>query len=100
MLHFRGGRAGISKEHYPDLEAFYQDVADAYGAELRALAAAGCTYVQMDDTNLAYLCDDKMREAARSRGDDPEVREASFYALEEIGANGFKLPHPNQFGLG
>jgi 5-methyltetrahydropteroyltriglutamate--homocysteine methyltransferase len=71
MLHFRGGRAGISREHYPDLEPFWQDVADAYGAELRSLAAAGCTYVQMDDTNLAYLCDDKMREAARARGDDP-----------------------------
>ena len=71
MLHFRGGRAGISREHYPDLEAFYQDVADAYGDELRSLADAGCTYVQMDDTNLAYLCDDKMREAARTRGDDP-----------------------------
>jgi 5-methyltetrahydropteroyltriglutamate--homocysteine methyltransferase len=71
MLHFRGGRAGISKDHYPDLEAFYQDVADAYGAELRSLAAAGCSYVQMDDTNLAYLCDPNMREAARARGDDP-----------------------------
>jgi 5-methyltetrahydropteroyltriglutamate--homocysteine methyltransferase len=71
MLHFRGGRAGISKEHYPDLEAFYQDTADAYGDELRSLAAAGSTYVQMDDTNLAYLCDPKMREAARQRGDDP-----------------------------
>ncbi|HMC16712.1 MAG TPA: 5-methyltetrahydropteroyltriglutamate--homocysteine S-methyltransferase, partial [Albitalea sp.] len=81
MLHFRGGRAGISREHYPELEPFYQDVADAYGAELRSLAAAGSTYVQMDDTNLAYLCDDKMREAARSRGDDPDElphRYASF----------------------
>jgi len=81
MLHFRGGRAGISREHYPDLEAFYQDVADAYGAELRSLHAAGSTYVQMDDTNLAYLCDDKMREAARARGDDPDElphRYASF----------------------
>ena len=81
MLHFRGGRAGISREHYPDLEPFYQDVANAYGDELRSLAAAGCTYVQMDDTNLAYLCDDKMREAARSRGDDPDElphRYASF----------------------
>jgi len=81
MLHFRGGRAGISATHYPDLEAFYQDVADAYGAELRSLAAAGCRYVQMDDTNLAYLCDDKMREAARARGDDPDElphRYASF----------------------
>lgn len=72
MLHFRGGRAGISKEHYPELEpAFYDDVANAYGEELRSLAAAGCSYVQMDDTNLAYLCDEKMREAARQRGDDP-----------------------------
>src|SRR4029077_494550 len=71
MLHFRGGRAGISQQHYPDLDAFYQDTANAYGDELRSLAAAGCTYVQMDDTNLAYLCDPKMQEAARSRGDDP-----------------------------
>ncbi len=72
MLHFRGGRAGISREHYPELDpAFYDDVAKAYGDELKSLAEAGCTYVQMDDTNLAYLCDDKMREAARQRGDDP-----------------------------
>jgi 5-methyltetrahydropteroyltriglutamate--homocysteine methyltransferase len=73
MLHFRGGRAGISREHYTELEPdFYEDVAAAYGDELRSLADAGCRYVQMDDTNLAYLCDDKMREAARTRGDDPD----------------------------
>ena len=72
MLHFRGGRAGISREAYPELEpAFYDDVAKAYGDELQSLADAGCTYVQMDDTNMAYLCDEKMREAARQRGDDP-----------------------------
>ncbi len=72
MLHFRGGRAAISKTHYPELDpAFYEDVAKAYGDELRSLSAAGCNYVQMDDTNLAYLCDPKMREAAKARGDDP-----------------------------
>jgi 5-methyltetrahydropteroyltriglutamate--homocysteine methyltransferase len=72
MLHFRGGRAGISKEAYPELDPdFYDDVARAYGDELQALYKAGCRYVQMDDTNLAYLCDPRMREAARSRGDDP-----------------------------
>jgi 5-methyltetrahydropteroyltriglutamate--homocysteine methyltransferase len=72
MLHFRGGRAGISKTAYPELEpAFYDDVAAAYGDELRSLYNAGCRYVQMDDTNMAYLCDEKMREAARARGDDP-----------------------------
>jgi len=72
MLHFRGGRAGISKQHYPELEPdFYEDVAKAYGEELASLSKAGCNYVQMDDTNLAYLCDEKMREAAKARGDDP-----------------------------
>jgi 5-methyltetrahydropteroyltriglutamate--homocysteine methyltransferase len=72
MLHFRGGRAGIDKVAYPELEpAFYDDVAKAYGEELQSLYDAGCRYVQMDDTNLAYLCDDRMREAARQRGDDP-----------------------------
>jgi 5-methyltetrahydropteroyltriglutamate--homocysteine methyltransferase len=72
MLHFRGGRAGISKAAYPELDpVFYDDVAQAFGDELNALYAAGCRYVQMDDTNLAYLCDPKMREAARARGDDP-----------------------------
>ena len=71
MLHFRGGRSAISREAYPDLEAFYADVAAGYADELKSLGAAGCTYVQLDDTNLAYLCDDKMREGARARGDDP-----------------------------
>ena len=72
MLHFRGGRAGISKAHYPELDpTFYDDVATAYAEELRSLYNAGCRYVQLDDTNMAYLCDEKMREAARARGDDP-----------------------------
>jgi 5-methyltetrahydropteroyltriglutamate--homocysteine methyltransferase len=72
MLHFRGGRAAISQDAYPDLEAFFADVAAAYRAELDSLAEAGCRYVQLDDTNLAYLCDEKMRAGARARGDDPD----------------------------
>ncbi len=74
MLHFRGGRNGIDKQAYPVLEPdFYNDVAQAYAQELIALHQAGCRHVQMDDTNLAYLCDEKMREAARKRGDDPNL---------------------------
>ena len=74
MLHFRGGRAAISKQSYPELDPdFYDDVARCYRQELKALADAGCRYVQLDDTNLAYLCDAKMREGARQRGDDPEA---------------------------
>jgi 5-methyltetrahydropteroyltriglutamate--homocysteine methyltransferase len=72
MLHFRGGRGAIAKDAYPDLEAFYDDVAVCYREELQQLGEAGCTYVQLDDTNLAYLCDAKMREGARQRGDDPD----------------------------
>jgi len=73
MLHFRGGRAGISSQHYPQLDpAFYDDVARAYGEELQSLFDAGCRCVQMDDTNMAYLCDETMRDAARARGDDPD----------------------------
>jgi len=72
MLHFRGGRNAISTEAYPDLGGFYADVAAGYADELQSLGDAGCRYVQFDDTNLAYLCDEKMRDGARKRGDDPD----------------------------
>ena len=72
MLHFRGGRGAISREAYPDMEEFFADVAAAYRDEIRALGEAGCTYLQLDDTNLAYLCDPKLRDGARARGDDPD----------------------------
>jgi methionine synthase II (cobalamin-independent) len=81
MLHFRGGRNAISREAYPDLESFYADVAAGYADELQSLGAAGCTYVQLDDTNLAYLCDEKMREGARQRGDDPNELPRSYAHL-------------------
>jgi len=72
MLHFRAGREGISEDVYPDMTEFFADVADAYQDEVADLAAAGCRYLQLDDTNLAYLCDDKQRENARKRGLDPD----------------------------
>ena len=72
MVHFRGGRAAIDIEAYPDLEQFFTDLAACYRAELDALYAAGCRYVQLDDTNLAYLCDPVMRAGAVERGDDPD----------------------------
>jgi 5-methyltetrahydropteroyltriglutamate--homocysteine methyltransferase len=73
MLHFRGGRQAISAKVYPELEDFYEDLATAYRAEIADLAARGCRYLQMDDTNLAYLCDPKIRERTRARGDDPDA---------------------------
>jgi 5-methyltetrahydropteroyltriglutamate--homocysteine methyltransferase len=72
MLHMRPGRAGISKEAYPDLAEFFDDAARAYRDAIAAFAKAGCTYLQLDDTAFAYLCDPKIREACRRNGDDPE----------------------------
>jgi 5-methyltetrahydropteroyltriglutamate--homocysteine methyltransferase len=72
MLHFRGGRDAIDAAAYPDLEEFYADLSAAYRAEIASLAEAGCRYLQLDDTNLAYLCDDTQRENARKRGMDPD----------------------------
>jgi 5-methyltetrahydropteroyltriglutamate--homocysteine methyltransferase len=71
MLHFRAGRAGIPEDVYPTMDEFYADVAQAYREEVEDLAAAGCRYIQMDDTNLAYLCDDSHRADAAARGVDP-----------------------------
>ncbi len=72
MLHLRGGRASISRAAYPDLEPFWEDVAAAYRKAIAQLAAAGCTYLQLDDVSFAYLCDPKIRASCAKNGDDPE----------------------------
>lgn len=81
MVHFRGGRAGIDIESYPDLEVFFDDLAAAYRDEIAALYAAGCRYIQLDDTNLAYLCDPVMRQGAVERGDDPDELPRAYAEL-------------------
>ncbi len=81
MTHFRGGREAISKQAYPDIEEFFADLASVYRDELAALAEAGCRYVQFDDTNLAYLCDEDMREGVRRLGEDPDALPATYAAL-------------------
>jgi len=79
VLHFRGGRGGVSTAAYPEMGDFFTDLARVYREEIQALAAAGCAYLQIDDTNLAYLCDPKMREGAKKIGEDPD-RLPSLYA--------------------
>ena len=73
MLHLRAGRAGISRDAYPDLKEFWDDAAAAYRAAIAAFAAAGCTYLQLDDVAFAYLCDPKIRDNCRRNGDEPEA---------------------------
>ena len=71
MVHYRGGRAAISTDVYPDLDAFWSDLSAAYAAEVRGLAELGCRYLQLDDTSLAYLNDPAQREQLASHGGDP-----------------------------
>ncbi|OGA13770.1 MAG: 5-methyltetrahydropteroyltriglutamate--homocysteine S-methyltransferase [Betaproteobacteria bacterium RIFCSPHIGHO2_12_FULL_69_13] len=77
----RGGRAAVSAKAYPDLQEFYADIAKVYREELNELGAAGCGYVQLDDTNYAYLCDDKLRGVFREWGYDPEEVPERFARL-------------------
>ncbi len=71
MLHLRGGRSSISETVYPDLAEFWADAAAAYAKAIRQFAAAGCTYLQLDDVSFSYLCDPKIRQTSRRNGDDP-----------------------------
>jgi 5-methyltetrahydropteroyltriglutamate--homocysteine methyltransferase len=81
LVHFRGGRAAIDSKVYGDIEEFFADLTAVYRQEIEALYAAGCRYVQIDETNLPYLCDPKLREDARSRGDDPDKLPALYVGL-------------------
>jgi len=81
MVHFRGGRQTIDIEAYPDMTEFFADLAQCYRDEVDSLYRAGCRYLQMDDTNLAYLCDPKLRAGARDRGHDPDQLPRAYAAL-------------------
>jgi 5-methyltetrahydropteroyltriglutamate--homocysteine methyltransferase len=69
-IHYRAGRANISRDVYPDLDAFWADLVHAYHQEMRALADAGCTYLQIDETSLVKLGDPRARQLLADRGDD------------------------------
>ena len=69
-IHYRAGRANISHEAYPDLDAFWSDLVAAYTQEMRSLADAGCTYLQIDETSLVKLGDPRVQALLKERGDD------------------------------
>jgi 5-methyltetrahydropteroyltriglutamate--homocysteine methyltransferase len=68
MVHYRGGRAAVDERIYPDMDEFWADLCGVYAEELRELGSLGCTYLQFDDTSLAYLNDPRQREQIASRG--------------------------------
>jgi 5-methyltetrahydropteroyltriglutamate--homocysteine methyltransferase len=88
VLHFRGGRKAISKEAYPDIEVFFEDLAKTYRKAIKAFYDAGCRYLQLDDTVWAYLCSPDELNKLQSRGEHPDNLQAIYarvinYAIAE-----------------
>ena len=81
VVHFRGGREMIDTKAYPQMDAFYADLARVYQEEIADLAAAGCRYIQLDEVNLAYLCDPELRKHVAAIGEDPETLPRTYAKL-------------------
>jgi 5-methyltetrahydropteroyltriglutamate--homocysteine methyltransferase len=80
MVHYRGGKAAIDPQVYPDLDSFWADLTAAYREEVRRLGVLGCTYLQLDDTALAYVNDPHQRDYVASIGGDPERQHLEYIA--------------------
>jgi 5-methyltetrahydropteroyltriglutamate--homocysteine methyltransferase len=78
MVHYRGGKAAIDPAVYPDIDEFWADLTAAYREEVRRLGELGCTYLQFDDTSLAYMNDPHQREYIASIGGDPERQHVEY----------------------
>jgi 5-methyltetrahydropteroyltriglutamate--homocysteine methyltransferase len=80
-LHFRYGREAVPEAIYPDMDGFYADLGTTYRKVLRAFADAGCRYLQLDEVNLAYLCDPALCAQVAARGDDPNKLPGIYAAM-------------------
>jgi methionine synthase II (cobalamin-independent) len=78
MVHYRGGRAAIDRSVYPELDGFWADLTAAYAEEVRRLGELGCTYLQLDDTSLAYLNDPRQRAMIAAQGADAEHQHEQY----------------------
>ncbi|HEY2636906.1 MAG TPA: 5-methyltetrahydropteroyltriglutamate--homocysteine S-methyltransferase [Solirubrobacteraceae bacterium] len=80
MVHYRGGQSNIDRSVYPDVDEFWADLATAYGTEIGRMAELGCSYLQLDDTSLAYLNDPAQREFMAAQGGDPDHQHEIYIA--------------------
>jgi 5-methyltetrahydropteroyltriglutamate--homocysteine methyltransferase len=87
-FHFRQGRAAVSRQVYPDLDPFFDDLAAAYRKAIGAFYDAGCRYLQLDDTAWAMVCDPSERAHSKERGDDPDTLPARYARLTNAALEG------------
>jgi 5-methyltetrahydropteroyltriglutamate--homocysteine methyltransferase len=84
MMIVQGGEKIIDKKVYPDPDQFFADLARVYAEEIADLAKAGCTYLQLDDTFLAFLCDEKIGAAfGRSNEDTKKMARISAKLIND-----------------
>jgi len=95
-LHFRGGDKAVLATAYRDIDQFWADTIDAFGRELSALAAAGCRYVQIDETAFAKFGDPKVQEALAARGDAWSPLIDTYIAI----TNRILAAAPNEMAIG
>jgi 5-methyltetrahydropteroyltriglutamate--homocysteine methyltransferase len=81
MMHYRGGRSVLNPEVYPEIEPFFADLKRVYAEEIEALSKLGCTYLQLDDTSLAYLNDPAQRAYVARLGGDSEKQHLTYIDL-------------------
>lgn len=82
MLHFRAGRAGVDQKAYPTMDGFFTDLAAIYRKQIQFFAQAGGSYLQLDDTNFAYLCDPSLRaEVQNIVGENPDELTKTYAKL-------------------
>ncbi len=105
-LHFRYGRDAVPESIYPSMDDFYRDLGASYRKAVRAFADAGCRYLQLDEVNLTYLCDPKLREQVTARGDDPDQLPHGLCQHDQRGDLGHSRRHdhhhasvPRQFPI-
>jgi 5-methyltetrahydropteroyltriglutamate--homocysteine methyltransferase len=84
ILHFFGGKDGISRTVYPDIEQFAADLTAIYRDEFAELYRAGCRFVQIDEVALALLCDETIRSSLQARGEDAERLTDLYFRMIEI----------------
>jgi 5-methyltetrahydropteroyltriglutamate--homocysteine methyltransferase len=72
VVHFRGGRNAIDQTAYPSMDQFFADLGEAYHNAVGSFAAAGCKHLQIDEVNIAYLCDPEQIAALKARGEHVE----------------------------
>jgi 5-methyltetrahydropteroyltriglutamate--homocysteine methyltransferase len=80
-LHFRYGRDAVPEALYPQMDDFYRDLGQSYRNVVRAFADAGCRYLQLDEVNLAYLCDPSLRKVIADRGEDPACLPGTYAGM-------------------